>query len=170
MGDDMTQDRIGQNALGIVREHNDIGGCRNLLKGFENIPGGFRLQRVRGFMIAAQQLLTIGDKAGLDGGRTTDRFHQMRHHGIMRFEKGFQFNAFGIFPDDGDKTRPSAKGRDIPHHIARPARHLRLMGDAEDRDRRLGRDAGGTAVNKPVEHHIANDQGLYIGELVHDFQ
>ncbi|MEJ0070544.1 MAG: hypothetical protein WDO24_19605 [Pseudomonadota bacterium] len=53
----------------------------------------------------------------------------------------------------------------VAHDIAGAAQHRDLALDSDHRDRRLGRDAIDMAVDKAIEHQVADAQHPRLGEL-----
>ena len=96
-------------ALGIVGEHHDLGPFdqhQSRRLPHLRIGGGEGLVRL---FVQAQQLLTGGDKAGLDAGRTVGEGHQRAFHPTLTGNQGPRLVRGCVLTDAAAQERKTAE-------------------------------------------------------------
>ncbi len=66
--------------------------------------------------------------------------------------------AVVVLSGDGDERGIAAERRHVVRDVGGAADAVRLVIEGDDRDRRLGRDAGHAPDDEPVEHRVTDDE------------
>src|ERR1700745_3230810 len=107
--------------------------------------------------------MMLRNKADFTGRLARPVEHQMEFDEWMVVERLGQSTASLIVTDDADEYATHAKRHEVACDIAGASNHKIGAPDGDHRFRRLGRDAGNLAVDKLVQHQIANaENGLLI--------
>ena len=81
-----------------------------------------------------------------------------------RSEVFAQALAGGVGADRADERRAAAEHGDVVRDVGRAAQPQVLRLEANDRDRRLGRDARDAPDDEAIEHDVADDEDRQTGE------
>src|SRR6478735_12478476 len=107
--------------------------------------------------------MMLRDKADFTGGLAGPVDDQMEFDEWMVVERLGQSTAGFVVTDDADEYATHAKRDEVACDIAGASNHQLGALDGDNRCRRLGRYAGNLAVDKLVQHQIANAKdGLLI--------
>ena len=127
-------------------------------------PRARTVQRGGGFPVEADDLLMVGDDAGLLDGLAVagdDDAVGRRPEGA---ERPPEVLSRGVVPDDPTGGSLPAERGDVAHHVARAARSAILRGHGDDRYRGFRRDALHAAPHELVEHEIAHHEHPHASE------
>ncbi len=120
----------------------------------EDGPAG----RGAAFAIDAEELLVVGDEAGLLGraaGRVGDQRVGEAGSGGEQVAK---LVGRAIGTDEADHAHGGSQLGGLHGDVGGAAGHLVLVVHLQDLDRRLGAEAVGAALDVAVEHHVADDR------------
>jgi hypothetical protein len=164
-GDGGLQHAVGQHALGVVRQHDDIGfreccaerGQQRDLHAAADRPGDL--------LVEPQQLVRARHEPRLHRGRPARIGHQMRRHPRPVAQQIGHFAGGGILADYADDDRPRAQRGDVARHVGRAAQYCAALLGTQHRDRRFRRDAPHLALHIAVQHHVAEHEDRAIREM-----
>ncbi len=168
--DCLADDGIAQHALGVVRQHDDVGlrqSCAKLRK--RGRRDGLR-QRCFALNVRPQNLLTLADVASLECRGTVPVDDQQSLQRRSFRQPGAQLLAGFVDTHHADQDGVPSKIGDIPRDIGSAAGHIGGVLGSHHGHGRLGRHALHRAVDEAIEHHIAEHQHPSSGEGLQDPQ
>ncbi len=164
-GGDHRRGHIGRHhALAVIGDDGDRGRHHRVLHDAEQALGELRMDRRGDLAIGAQELLALGDVAGLHRGLAA-ALHQQPGLDIgLAADQPGEVRAGLVVAQHRDEGDGGAERREVAHDIAGATRHRHLARDGDDRDRRLLADPLDRPIDVAVEHRVADDEHAGAGE------
>jgi hypothetical protein len=153
------QERRRDDSLAVVGDQHRVHARERLLDARPQLFLHGRGERLARFLVGAQDLLMVGDDAGLEGGAAI----RVLDHAAVRFdparvELAFQALRGRVLAHDPDQNRSRPEGAHVLGHVRRPAEAELLAIHVDDEHRRLGRDARRAAPEVAVQDHVADHE------------
>ena len=153
-----------QHALAVVRQHGDAGRRHRIQRDAHQAFGQLWVDRVGLLAVRAQQLLAGGDQAGLQRGGAAALDQQPGLHVRLAADQPGEVGPGLVVADDGDERGCRTQRGQVAHHVAGAAGQRDFPLDGQDRHRRFQADPGHVAVGVAVEHDVADDQYVGMGQ------
>ena len=116
------------------------------------------------FEVDPQELLISGNKAGLQCRRPGWVCDQKAFNAGLATDQSHGLVALGVSANHTDQGHITAQGGDVARNIARGAQHDQLPGPSQDRDWSFRRNAMDIAIDKPVDHDVADTHNPHPAE------
>ena len=147
---------ISDHALAVVRDHNHAGALGDITHCPDQPLGDLAVGHAAFFQVDPQKLLIARYEAGLKRCRPRRIGDQEPFDTVLAADQPQGLVALGVTADQSDQRHLAAQRRDIAGDISRRAQHHQFLGSGQDRNRRLRRNPGDIAINKPIDHHVAD--------------
>ena len=154
----------GQHPLVVVRQHGHGGGGQRVLGDAQQPLRELGVDGRGDLVVGTEQLLALGEVAGLGGGGAAALHQQPRLDVRLAADQPGQVGPGLVVAHHGDEGDGGAERGQVAHHVAGAAGHRHVALDGQDGDRRLGRDAVDGAVDIAVEHGVADDEDAGAGK------
>ena len=154
-----------QHTLAVIGQHHHRGGGGRIAGNPHQPISKALLDGCHFFVIRAQHVLAIGQKARLRRGGAPGLHQQPGLNSRLPADQPGQVTAGLVIAHHGNKGHRRAKRRQVAHHIARTAWHGDFAFHRQHRHRRFRADALRPAINIAVQHGIAHHQHRGTAEL-----
>ncbi len=156
--DDFERHPLGQHPLRIVGDDHHRMRGHQLARQPQQILADIRIKRHRSLAIGPQQLLVGRNVTRFDGSRALRLDQDVDFRAFLRLKQPADLSAAVVVTDDRDERCRSPQGDEVAQHVAGAAQALQLALDAQNRDRRFGRDPLDLAIDVMIQHHVPDAQ------------
>lgn len=125
---------------------------------------GFGAERFAAFMVNTDDLLVASDDASFYRGDALGVGEDAFVDDVGGAETFLQGAAGFVGADGAEDFHARAEGGEIGRHVAGAAEAFALLGEIDDGDGGLGREARGGAPKVTVEHEVAEDADAFAAQ------